>query len=131
MKSLLLIPALALLLVACEGPSTYYARSASGNVVCEKRWGQIGGTRSGHRSDGSSETNQYGPSLRDFVTAAAGAVGKVSTNIKDSNINEQNTGVLKAANGRKPTVVDPIITPTGEVVYPQVIQPPPAAIPKQ
>ncbi len=56
-------------LIACEGPSEYLVVSANGNMLRERRTGQIGGTRSASRSDGSSEVNSYENSLRDAANA--------------------------------------------------------------
>ncbi len=72
------------LLCSCELPSTYLATSSSqGNSVMEKRWGQIGGTRSSSRSDGSSEVNNYENSLKDAATAVLTyGLGKVSAGVQ-------------------------------------------------
>lgn len=54
-------------------------------MVYERRWGQVGGTRSNSRSDGSSEANDYQKSLQDMATMGTGiAIGWHDVKIKNS-----------------------------------------------
>lgn len=66
------------ILCSCELPSVYVATSSpTGNSVMEKRWGQLGGTRSSSRSDGSSEVNNYENSFKDGTNAAITVAGGI------------------------------------------------------
>jgi len=132
MKTLLsLIP---LMLISCEMPSEYYARSATGNVVYEKRGGMLGGTRSSHRSDGSGEVVDLQVSYRDTTdmvqTAALAAAGVA--NVKSDNALKESQSAqetARAANARPPTIVPPTFGPHGAAYFPKVNPPPKAVVP--
>ena len=91
----------AVLLASCEFPTDYYAASATGNVVHHRTWGQLGGTKSIRRADGSSEANDYQDSFRAGAAAAAGAVA-AHFNHADTVSNNGLTG-LQDTNAAKTT----------------------------
>jgi hypothetical protein len=113
-------------LASCELPSVYYAQSKSGNVVYEKRGGQLGGTRSARRADGSSEVNDYQTSFRDSTMA----ITSLASTAALKSIGNARQATAQKANARQPTVTTPTVDPaTGIVLTPTVTQPPPAVIP--
>jgi hypothetical protein len=126
---------LALLLASCELPSEYYASSSSaGNTVYEKRWGQLGGTRSSHRSDGSSEVNDYQVSFRDGAeTATAVAIGMANVaNTKSDNALTKSQGqqaTAQQANARTPTIVPAQAVKPDTTVFPLVVPPSKPVVP--
>ena len=127
MRYLFLLP---LLLSACTGPIDYYAASASGNVVHERRWGSIGGTRSIKRSDGSSEVQDDQRSLGDVVggaTLAVGAWQKVKVNASDNEASIYNTANLHPP---QPTIVQPASVAPDTTVFPLVVPATPPSFPK-
>lgn len=118
---------LSILLVGCELPSEYYASSATGNTVHEKRWGQLGGTRSNSRSDGSSEANNYENSFRDGSTAVLSyGLAKVTGGVQ--NVTTRND-TARAANARTPTVTQPAQMAPDTTVFPIVTPPAKSVIP--
>lgn len=123
---------LMLALVSCTSYD-YMAQSKSGNLVTVKAR-KLGGTISTRASDGSSMVSDDQRSFGDATGAIAlglGAWGNVKNTASNNSLSASKAAQQTAqkANAIPPTIVEPIITPTGQVVFPQVI-PPKTIVPK-
>lgn len=124
-------------LCACEfnGYEATNETYQNGQLASRKRVrevnSQLGGTRSGSRSDGSSYGNDYQTSLRDGMTGlpavyAAKAAPVINAQNQTAKMYQTQAG---ATAGQVPTVTQPASVAPGTTVFPLVTPPPSIPVP--